>query len=337
MRERDTLYLTDFLRSADERARAAEFLRSGGLVVMPTETVYGLAANALDPLAVASIYVAKGRPSDNPLIVHIASVDALESVTAGAGEAARRLFARFSPGPLTLVLPRSPRLPATVTGGLETVGIRIPSHPAALALIEASGLPLAAPSANRSGRVSPTSFAMARVEMAGRVDAIIDGGDCAVGLESTVARVTDGAVVILRPGAVTLEMIRDALPGHAVSFADESALSRGIAAPSPGMRYAHYRPDAAVYCWHGGPVDGIGERGTRAVIGLAGCAAGVDAAFVREFESVEEYSARFFATLSECDAAGMETIIAQAVREEGLGAALMNRLRRASAGKSLGL
>ncbi len=336
MRERDTVYLTDFLRSPEERERAAGILRSGGLVVMPTETVYGLAANALDPLAVASIFVAKGRPSDNPLIVHVASVDALDSVTLGASDAARELFARFSPGPLTLVLPRASHLPATVTGGLDTVGVRIPAHPAALALIEASALPLAAPSANRSGRVSPTSFAMARSEMAGRVDAIIDGGECAVGLESTVARVTEGAVVILRPGAITLEMIRGALPGHSVSFADEASFSSGAAAPSPGMRYAHYRPDAHVYCWRGGPIDGIGKRETRAVIGLSGCAAGVDATFVREFASVEEYSARFFATLSECDAAGVETIIAQAVGEEGLGAALMNRLRRASAGKTVG-
>lgn len=336
---RETVRLRDFLASADERSLAGAAIREGGLVVMPTETVYGLAANALDSHAVASIYVAKGRPSDNPLIVHVSSVsdiDRLCGPDADALDTARALFARFSPGPLTLVLPRSKDIPLGVTAGLETVGIRIPSHPVALALIEAAGVPLAAPSANRSGRVSPTTFAMACAEMDGRVDAIIDGGDCQVGLESTVAKVGHGTVSILRPGAVTEEMLAEALPGFAIMKSADLHVDPSAAAPSPGMRYAHYRPSAEVYCWKGGPVEGFAHVEGLAVIGLASDIGRVDAPLRIGFSSVEEYAARFFAALAECDRAGARVILAQSVPESGIGSALMNRLVRAAAGRSVG-
>lgn len=339
MESRETVHLRNFLASADERLLAGGALQEGSLVVMPTETVYGLAANALDPHAVASIYVAKGRPSDNPLIVHVSSVSDIDRLCvpdADTLDTARALFARFSPGPLTLVLPRSKDIPLSVTAGLETVGIRIPSHPAALALIEAAGVPLAAPSANRSGRVSPTTFAMACAEMDGRVTAIIDGGDCQVGLESTVAKVGHGTVSILRPGAVTKEMLADTLPGFTITSLTDLHVDPSAAAPSPGMRYAHYRPSADVYCWKGGPIEGFAHAEGLAVIGLASDIDRLDAPLRIGFSSVEEYAARFFAALAECDLAGARVILAQAVPESGIGSALMNRLVRAAAGRWVG-
>jgi len=335
MTPKKTLHLTRFLESAESRDTAAGLLANGGLVVLPTETVYGLGANALDSRAVLSIFAAKGRPADNPLIVHLASVDQLDTVTSSVPEAARTLFSLFAPGPLTLVLPRAPSLPDAVTAGLGSVGIRIPSHPAAHLLLSRCGLPIAAPSANRSGRVSPTNFEMACEEMDGRVDAIIDGGQCAFGLESTVAQVTDSGVVILRPGAVTLEMIRQALPGFPVSAVADDSASSGKPVLSPGMKYAHYQPDAAVYVWTGGPLGELGDPAELGVIGLKGSLGDERAAFTREYESLEAYSSDFYSVLRDCDRLGLKKIAARAVSDEGIGRALMNRLKRASAGKTV--
>lgn len=335
MTRKKTLLLTNFLESPESRDAASRILSTGGLVVMPTETVYGLGANALDSRAVMSIFAAKGRPADNPLIVHLASVDQLETVTASVPEAARILFSLFAPGPLTLVLPRAHCLPDAVTAGLGSVGIRIPSHPAAHLLLSKCGLPVAAPSANRSGRVSPTNFEMACEEMEGRVDAIIDGGQCAVGLESTVAQVTDSGVVILRPGAVTVEMIREALPGFPVSaVADDSAVA-GKPVLSPGMKYAHYQPDAELYVWTGGSLGELGDPAELGLIGLKGSMADARSAFRREYESIASYSADFYSVLRECDRRGLKKIAARSVGDEGIGRALMNRLNRAAAGKKV--
>ncbi len=335
MTTKNTLRLTRFLETPESQEAASRLLANGGLVVIPTETVYGLGANALDSRAVLSIFAAKGRPADNPLIVHLASVDQLATVTSRIPDAAKTLFSLFAPGPLTLVLPRTRCLPDEVTAGLDSVGIRIPSHPVARLLLSKCGLPIAAPSANRSGRVSPTNFAMACEEMDGRVDAIIDGGQCEVGLESTVAQVTDSGVVILRPGAVTLEMIVLALPGFSVSaVADDSAVS-GKPVLSPGMKYAHYQPDAEVYVWSGGSIEEMNDPAQVGLIGLKGSLGDSRPAFRREYETLEAYSADFYAVLRECDRLGLKKIAAHEVSDEGIGRALMNRLRRASAGKKI--
>lgn len=223
---------------------AAERLRAGQVVAFPTETVYGLGANALDPDAVRAIFVAKGRPADNPLIVHVASLSELRSVTASLPDLALLLIARFMPGPLTLVLPRAPQVPDAVTAGLDTVAVRMPEHPVARRLIELAGVPVAAPSANRSGRPSPTTAAHVLEDMAGRIPLIVDGGSCEFGVESTVLDVTGAVPVVLRPGAVTIEELR-AVAGT-VWTAEEAAvrhLASKTAEPAAGA--SHAPPDGA--------------------------------------------------------------------------------------------
>jgi L-threonylcarbamoyladenylate synthase len=239
---------------------AAEALRRGELVAFPTETVYGLGANALDPAAVASIFTAKGRPADNPLIVHIASLEALPPLVREITPLARKLFAAFSPGPLTLILPKSAAVPEVVTAGLETVAVRIPAHPVARRLIELAGVPVAAPSANRSGRPSPTRGWHVAADLAGRISYIIEAGSSDYGLESTVVDTTGAAPVILRPGAITAAAI-EAVLGMPVAQAGGTRTSRaepraaeagrqmadnGDAPRSPGMKYRHYAPKAQV-------------------------------------------------------------------------------------------
>jgi len=236
---RPTLFL-----KADEQGilRGAEVIRAGGLVAFPTETVYGLGADALSDSAVARIFEAKERPRGNPLIVHLADAAVLESVAARVPPRARDVAARFWPGPLTLVLPRASTVPLITTGGLDTVAARVPSHPVALALIEASGRPIAAPSANRSGRPSPTRAGHVRDDLDGRIDMILDGGPTPVGVESTVLDMTTEPPMLLRPGGVTLEQLRDCLGEVAVLKGDdEEATGR-----SPGLRYRHYAPRAQV-------------------------------------------------------------------------------------------
>jgi L-threonylcarbamoyladenylate synthase len=242
---------------------AAGIIQRGGLVVFPTETVYGLGADGLNPDAVKRIFTAKGRPQDNPLILHVADTAALEMVARDVPDMAQCLLEAFSPGPFTVVLARAKSVSPVVSGGLDTVAVRIPSHPVAQLLIRAAGTPIAAPSANLSGRPSPTTYRMALKEMQGRVEAIIDGGDADLGLESTVVRVKNGCLEILRPGAVTREMIESVL--NDAGFRDmlddrrgsdpasdgagsghKPELEPGLG--SPGMRYSHYKPEAVVYC-----------------------------------------------------------------------------------------
>ena len=228
----------------DSLQEAADIIASGGTVIFPTETVYGLGANALDKTAVTKIYKAKGRPADNPLIVHIADVSQLENVARDVPKTAYELFRRYSPGPLTVVLKRKDTIPAEISAGLDTVAVRIPSHPVANSLIKLSGCPIAAPSANLSGRPSPTCYAHVKDEMDGRVDMIIDGGESDIGLESTVVSLAGEEPILLRPGAVTLRQLEDVL--------GRVELSRSIfaeydgSAASPGMKYRHYAPKAKV-------------------------------------------------------------------------------------------
>ncbi len=321
-------------------ARAADLIRRGEVVGFPTETVYGLGADALNPRAVMKIFAAKGRPGDNPLIVHIADLNALRPLVARApSETALRLAKAFWPGPLTMLFPRAERIPDCVTAGLDTVGVRMPSNPWARMLIERAGRPIAAPSANRSGRPSPTAARHVLEDMDGKIPLILDGGPCDVGLESTVLDVTGEIPRVLRPGGVTAEMIAAVAGAVDVDDSVMRPLREGERPRSPGMKYRHYAPDAAVVIFEGDPeavaaairarydasgapalilaLEGhIARYGNRRTLSL-----GADA---------PEAANRLFEALREADALGAELILSEAVDASGIGLAVMNRLGRAS-------
>jgi L-threonylcarbamoyladenylate synthase len=328
----------------EDMSRAAEIVRRGGLVVFPTETVYGLGANARDPAACKRIFEAKGRPQDNPLIVHVADVFELDGLAAEISPDAAALMRAFMPGPLTLILRGTAHIPPEVTTGLSTVALRVPSEPVARDFLRRAGVPVAAPSANISGRPSPTNFAMAWEAMAGRADAIIRGPDAALGLESTIVRIDGGAAEILRPGAVSTEEIRAVLHGCPV----RAAFSAGEGAPpAPGMKYTHYKPRADVFLYRA-RVDlerGFRRRGQKkaGVLSLAALAQtpgaepgdalpGADIS-VKVMPSLEEYARRLYAEFFVFDSLGCELIFAEYPPEQGLGAAIGNRLLKASAGR----
>lgn len=239
---------TLYLKAGEEKTAetAAEILRRGGVVAIPTETVYGLAANALDTEAVKKIFAAKGRPQDNPLIVHISSMEELGPLVKEIDPRAYKLAEKFWPGPLTMVMKKSELIPDEVCAGLDTVAIRMPSHPVARDVIKASGLPLAAPSANTSGRPSPTKAAHVKQDLDGKIDCIIDGGDCDIGVESTVITLDTDPPVLLRPGGVTPEQLESVLGKIEISHAVFEKLDQNEKAQSPGMKYRHYSPAASV-------------------------------------------------------------------------------------------
>ena len=227
----------------EELEEACRILQKGGLVAFPTETVYGLGGDAMHPEASAKIYAAKGRPSDNPLIVHIADMDALEDIAQSVPEAAVKLADHFWPGPLTMIFPKKEAVPKSTTGGLETVAVRMPSHPVARALIRESGVYIAAPSANTSGRPSPTKAEHVKEDLDGRIDMILDGGAVGIGLESTIVDLSTGVPTILRPGYITGEMLEDVLGEVQVDPAILSQkMNPNIVAKAPGMKYRHYAP-----------------------------------------------------------------------------------------------
>lgn len=318
-------------------AQAAELIRSGQLVGFPTETVYGLGADALNPTAVAKIFAAKGRPADNPLIAHVSSWQLAEEL-ARFTPLARKLAAAFWPGPLTLVVPRRPLVPDIVTAGLETVGLRWPSHPVAAALITAAGRPLAAPSGNLSGRPSPTLARHMLEDLAGRVPLILDGGPVEIGLESTVVDASGEIPVLLRPGRVTLEQLRE-LCGQ-VGLPGRGASQRPAA---PGMKYRHYAPQGQLYLASdyravealrqrlladGGPPPLLllGESSIPRLLDL-----GVAREQIISLGATEEEMAnRLFAALREADRRQAGRIIAEEAADSGLGRAIMNRLNKAA-------
>lgn len=312
---------------AADLERAARVLREGGLVAFPTETVYGLGANARDPAAVAKIFAAKGRPADHPLIVHLPSADLLPRWAARVPETARRLAEAFWPGPLTLVLPRAPGVPDAVTGGLDTVGLRVPGHPVALALLGAFGDGVAAPSANRYGRVSPTLARHVREELGDRVDLVLDGGACDVGIESTIVDLSGDAPVLLRPGAVTPAMLEAAL-GVPVRAAGEGAT------PSPGRKPSHYAPRARVLLASDAEAVSLARAfaGGGARVGLLAVRPPLDPAVV--WLGLPEDPARqarqLYQRLRDADALGLDVVIAVPPPGDGLALALQDRLRRAA-------
>ena len=314
--------------------RAAGVLRGGGLVAFPTETVYGLGAHALDPAAVARIYAAKGRPAYNPLIVHVAGEEAARRLAASWPEAAERLAARFWPGPLTLVVPRAAEVPDAVSAGLPTVALRVPAHPVAHALLEAAGLPVAAPSANRSTQVSPTTADHVRRSLGSRVDLVLDAGPTPVGIESTVLSLAGDVPTLLRPGTVSLDQLREVV-GEVALPSDAPAGS--AARPSPGMLDRHYAPRAEVRLFDPDERERVfgrlswlsGERATG-VIAFAPVA-GVDAEVVEMPRGAAEYAARLYAALHELDARGCEVIWIERVPVSPEWAGVRDRLGRAAA------
>lgn len=308
-------------------AAAAAALRAGGLVAFPTETVYGLGANARDPAAVARIFAAKGRPATNPLIVHVADAAAARELVSVWSPVAEALAARFWPGPLTLVLPKGPSLPDLVTAGGPTVGIRIPAHPAARALLRAAGVPVAAPSANRSTEVSPTTAAHVAASLGEAVDLILDGGPTTVGLESTVLDVSVSPPQILRPGMVTRAMLEEVVGDVAE---DRQGPQEGPAR-SPGLMTRHYAPRAPVVVLPAERLgtsvqasDGLLCRETAGVVWRA-------ARVIAMPLDVTGYAARMYAALREMDTAGVARIVVEAPPEDAEWAAVRDRLRRASA------
>lgn len=331
---------------------ASALLQAGRTVAFPTETVYGLGADARSDDAVARIYAAKGRPSDNPLIVHIARRAQLEELTEDVSPVAERLIARFWPGPLTIVFPAKPGvLSPKVTAGLNTVAVRMPDHPVALALIAASGCPIAAPSANRSGRPSPTRASHVLEDLAGRIAGVVDGGASGVGLESTVVEVRGDAITVLRPGGVSLEQLRDVAPDVALDPALAQAAPPDDASfqpRSPGMKYAHYAPRGRMLVVAGDAalvrqrilreLAHAREQGQRTGVltfDEHAPAYGEAAELVRTYGRASDYAEaakRLYDALRAFDEAGIEFIVAEGLREEGIGHAVMNRLVKAASG-----
>ncbi len=320
---------------------AASVLRRGGLVVFPTETVYGLGGDATDPEAAARIYAAKGRPADNPLIIHIADPRDAERYTV-TSPLYDRLAEAFMPGPLTVVLPVRDTIPRTVTAGLSTVAVRCPLHPVAQALIRAAGVPIAAPSANLSRGPSPTSAAHVRDDMEGRVDVILDGGDSEIGLESTIVKLEeDGSLTLLRPGAITPEDLAELGVEVHIAASVMAALKPGETVLSPGMKYKHYAPTTPLYL-----LDGTAEQiqeylssreGRYAVLAYSEDMprfAGLTGARLIPIGSRGEPAVlahRLFGLLRECDTYEIAAIYAPLPDPHGLGLALYNRMIRAAA------
>jgi len=323
---------------------AARVLKEGGLVSFPTETVYGLGANALNTTAVKNIFLAKGRPSDNPLIVHISSKQQINELVSELPATASMLMDTFWPGPLTIVLKKSAIVPYEVTGGLDTVAIRMPSHPVALALIRESGVPVVAPSSNTSGRPSPTEAKHVIEDLTGKIDIIIDAGSTTIGLESTVIDVTGAVPVVLRPGGVTLSQLEKLLSHVEISPNLTEEQMKHIAPRAPGMKYKHYAPKAQMIIVEGELpriVDKINELLSTYL------SEGLNVGVLATDETKDQYphaniismgsrrnpeiiAANLFRALRDFDEMNVQLILAEAVDNHGIGFAVMNRMTKAA-------
>jgi len=351
--------MTDVLRvdptrpDRDAIARAAECLRAGGLVAFPTETVYGLGAHALDREAVLRLFAAKGRPAHDPVIVHVDTIDRIDPLVAGVPDAALTIAARFWPGPLTLVMRRSSKVPDEVTAGLDTVAIRVPAHPVAAALLMAAAIPVAAPSANLFSRPSPTQAAHVLEDLHGRIDLILDGGPTMLGIESTVVDLSREPPTILRPGATTIEMLREVVPAIVMRSSDNT---EGGAAPSPGLLAKHYSPRAPLTLYEGDPTTALERLVSDAADALEhGQSVGIIAAeedwyaveglgnpklqlvevrFLGSEHDLPAIASRLYTAMRDLDAAGVTKIFVRSFSTgEGLSVAIDDRLRRAAAGR----
>lgn len=316
--------------SGESVGKAAEILKNGGIVAIPTETVYGLAANALDENAVRSIFEAKGRPQDNPLIVHISNFEMIKPLVTEIPDLAKRLAERFWPGPLTMIFDKTELIPEATSGGLTTVAVRMPANEAAREIIEKCGFPLAAPSANTSGKPSPTTAAHVFEDMNGKIPLIIDGGDCAVGVESTVICFRNGKIHILRPGGVTREMLAEFAQAE-VDKAVEAAPKADEKVLSPGMKYKHYSPKADVFIVnaHGdGFADFCQQNSAEKTIFLT---CGEREGCLNYGETSEIQAHRLFSLLRHADEIGAEKVYVEMPSKDGVGLAVYNRLLRAAA------
>ncbi len=328
----ETKYLTE---QEEDLALAAEFLNLGKTVIFPTETVYGLGANALSEAAVEKIFLAKGRPSDNPLIVHIGNRGDLDCLVKEIPKQADELIRRFWPGPLTLIFQKSELVPKTVTGGLDTVAVRMPSHPVAKRVLELCHVPVAAPSANRSGFPSPTIFSHVKEDMDGRVDAIIAGGDCRVGVESTVLDISGDVPVLYRPGLVTLEQLEEVLGEIQVL----TKARDGETPKSPGLKYRHYAPNARVEILHG-TIEQVGhyvsaccnkeKTGMLVFDEFPPLDSRLSTVSLGSKLDPESAAKNLFAGLRELDKKGVTLILAPEIPDSGVWRAVRNRLYRAA-------
>ncbi|MHB1049287.1 MAG: L-threonylcarbamoyladenylate synthase [Bacteroidota bacterium] len=301
--------------------RSAEYILDKDIVAFPTETVYGLGANAFDAEAVKKIFVAKGRPSDNPLIVHIGDLGQLPSVVSSIPSYAEKLMAEFFPGPLTLVLPKNKKISSAATAGLTTVGVRIPKHSVAQKFLLECGVPVAAPSANLSGKPSPTTWQAVKQDLNGRISCILKGNPTRYGVESTVVDCTGSSPLILRSGGVTLEQLRKFIPSVRLAKHHNGSVR------SPGIKYRHYSPLAYIFIVSS--VDETIPIKNSAYIGLR--PVGRSRFGLKKIcRTTDEYARSLFHFFRQCDAAGIDTIYCESVSEDGIGLALMDRIRKAS-------
>ncbi len=320
---------------------ASNTLKKGGIVAIPTETVYGLAASAYNNDAIFKVFAAKGRPQDNPLIVHISDLEMLNEVATDVPPKAYECAQNFWPGPFTMILPKSDKIAHSVSAGLDTVAVRMPSNKIALDIIKSSGLPLAAPSANTSGKPSPTTAAHVIADLDGKIDAVVMGEDCAVGVESTVVSLV-GTPRLLRPGAVTVEQLRTVLPDLVVDSAVLSELKQTEKAASPGMKYKHYAPKTESYL-----VEGCSRSFCEFVNGKTDCVA---VCFDEEYYNINTQKISYgskrdelslaqnvFSVLRKVDALGVSAAYIHAPSKDGVGLAVYNRLIRAAGFKVITL
>ena len=329
-----TLYLKS--QDAEATETAAKILKNGGLVAIPTETVYGLAANALDPQAVKNIFIAKGRPQDNPLIVHVSSLEEIPPLVEKVDPRLNALAEKYWPGPLTVIMKKSSLIPNEVSAGLDTVAIRMPSNPCARAIIKAAGVPLAAPSANASGKPSPTKASHVIEDLDGKIDAVVDGGECSVGVESTVVTLETNPPTLLRPGGITPEQLSEVLGEISISPAVFEKLKSGEKAQSPGMKYKHYAPTAQVTI-----IKGSFEQFKKFLYAqkdtvCAVCFEGEGKYFEKYIEYGKENDGlsqahRIFDALREVDAMGCARAFVRCPISSGVGLAVYNRLLRSAA------
>lgn len=323
---------------------AARVLKEGGLVAFPTETVYGLGGNGLDSEACKKIYIAKGRPSDNPLILHISQISELRPIVREIPLAAQKLMDAFWPGPLTMIFPKSHIVPLTTTGGLDTVAVRFPSHPVAMAIIRASGLPIAGPSANSSGKPSPTRASHVEFDLSGKIDMIVDGGAAEWGLESTIVDVSGEVPLILRPGAITKEMMEDVVGQVLIDPAILTKPSDDLRPKAPGMKYTHYSPVAKVTLIKGDmeavihkvnelcAADKARDKKTG-VLATEESKERYEADVVLSLgsrDNLEEIGANLFKYLRKFDFLGVDMVYSEVFPEDGEGLAIMNRLNKAA-------
>lgn len=328
-----------------ELREAAELLAGKGLVAFPTETVYGLGANALDEEAAKKIYAAKGRPSDNPLIAHVARIEDVDILVKEIPQAGRKLMEAFWPGPLTLIFPKSEHVPYGTTGGLDTVAVRMPSHPVAKRLIELAGVPVAAPSANLSGRPSPTTADHVMQDMNGRIDMIVDGGAVNIGVESTIVDVSGEVPMLLRPGAVTMEMLQEVLGQVEIDPAILGPIQDGRKPKAPGMKYRHYAPKAQMTLVEGADLEEMTEK--LRVLAAEKIQQGYQVGIICTEETRKQYpegivrsigtrgeegtiAHNLFAVLREFDDCGVTYIFSETFSKDHLGQAIMNRLCKAA-------